>query len=197
MIASVAAVMLFSLASQEAFAHGNQKIDVPDAHFGDDVVRQIKVVLGHNDEPTTAQEDGKSSGNHPMELFISDTRTGLNLSGAVLTVDKYFYPTVAAMQAEFDTDGEFTPLETGVRVGGVHGDPGHYFARQILTESGIYGYHVTGHVSYFGVINVPIDVMATCRDVPESLRSEFNTSDFEGGFGCTTDIDDGKFPAES
>ena len=48
--------------------------------------------MGHNSEPTAAQETGKGyDGNHPMELFISDTRTGLNLAEADLTVDKFYY----------------------------------------------------------------------------------------------------------
>jgi hypothetical protein len=193
MIASVATVMLFSLASsEEAFAHGRQTIPVPHA-FDDGIERSITVVVGHHNEPTTAQDSGKASGNHPMEVFIRDSRTGLNLADAVLEVDKYYYKNAKAFNKAVEKG--FEPLETDVRVGGVHGDPGHYFARQILAEPGIYGYHITGHVSYFGVVNVPIDVMAVCRDAPDP--SAFNSPDFVGGFGCTTDVDDGKFPAKN
>ncbi|MFQ5497606.1 MAG: hypothetical protein ACE5DU_06960, partial [Nitrosopumilus sp.] len=191
MIASVTTVMLFSLASsEEAFAHGRQVIPVHD--LGDSIDRSITVVLGHNNEPTTAQESGKASGNHPMEVFIRDTRTGLNLSGATLTVDKYYYKNDKAFNKAAEKG--FVPLETDVDVRGVHGDPGHYFARQILAKPGIYGYHVTGTVDYFGTGLVNIDVMAVCRDAPNP--SVFNTPTFQGGFGCTADIDDDKFPGK-
>ena len=86
----------------------------------------------------------------------------------------------------------FVPLETDVPVTAVHGDPGHYFARQILAQPGIYGYQVTGTVSYFGVEDVNINVKAFCRDAPEN---DF-TSLWFGGFGCTADVDDGKFPGK-
>ena len=188
MIASVATVMLFSVASSEqAFAHGGQVIpfNLPN---GDQ--RFITVIMGHNNEPTSAQEPGKSSGNHPMELFISDTRTKLNLADADLKVDKFYYKNDKKYNKAVEKG--FVPLVEDADVRGVHGDPGHYFARQILAEPGIYGYHVTGTVSYFGVMDVPIDVKAICRDAPDP--SAFNNPSWFGGFGCTSDIDDGKFP---
>ena len=189
LIASVAAIMLLSVVSpNQVFAHGGQVIefDLPD-NLGK---RWITIIMGHNNEPTTAHEWGKASGNHPMELFITDTRTGLNLGTASLTVDKYFYKSDKAFEKA--TKDGFEPLETDVSVSAVHGDPGHYFARQILSEPGIYGYHVTGTVNYFGVMDVPIDVKAVCRDAPDT--SAFNNPTWFGGFGCPTDIDDGKFP---
>ena len=186
----------FQSASEPAFAHGGQLFgfNLPNAPTVDDW-RMITVVIGHNGEPTTAQESGKASGNHPMEVFITDTRTGLNLSGATLKVDKFFYKNEKAF-AKDAKDGEFEPLETDVSVDGVFGDPGHYFARQILAQPGIYGYHVTGEVNYFGTGLIEIDVMAVCRDAPSELVSEFNTPGFQRGFGCPTDIDDGKFPGK-
>ena len=191
MIASVATVMLFSVASSEqAFAHGGQVIPFTLPN-GDQ--RFITVIMGHNDEPTRAQEEGKWTGEPPMELFIRDTRTGLNLASADLVVDKYYYKN--AKQFNKAVEKGFEPLETDVEVRGVHGDPGHYFARQILAQPGIYGYHVTGTVDYFGVMDVPIDVKAICRDAPDG-GAAFNNPSWFGGFGCTADIDDGKFPAK-
>ncbi|NNL59067.1 MAG: hypothetical protein HKP31_06370, partial [Nitrosopumilus sp.] len=129
----------------------------------------------------------------PMELFISDTRTGLNLEEADLKVDKFYYKN--DKQYNKAVEKGFEPLETDVVVGAVHGDPGHFFARQILAETGIYGYHVTGTVNYFDVMDVPIDVKAICRDAPDG-GSAFNNPSWFGGFGCTADIDDGKFPGK-
>ena len=193
MIASVAAVMLFGVVgTEQAFAHGGKLFGFPvPGAAGDSPFRMITIVIGHNDEPTRAQESGKWTGEHPMELFISDTFTGLNLPDAELTVDKYYYKN----DKEFNKAMEkgFEPIETDVPVTAVHGDPGHFFARQILAEPGIYGYHVTGTVSYFGVLDVPVDVKAFCRDAPEN---DFTNLTF-GGFGCTSDIDDGKFPSKN
>ena len=188
MVASVGAVLLSVVGSEQAFAHGGQIIGPFVLPNGEE--RFITVIMGHNNEPTTAYEWGKTDGNHPMELFITDTRTGLNLGTASLSVDKYFYKNDKSFEKA--AENGFEPLNTDVSVSAVHGDPGHYFARQILSEPGIYGYHVTGTVNYFGVMDVPIDVKAVCRDAPNA--SAFNNPTWFGGFGCPTDIDDGKFP---
>ncbi|ABX13175.1 hypothetical protein [Nitrosopumilus maritimus] len=191
MIASVATVMLFSVASsEEAFAHGGQVVSFTLPN-GDQ--RFITIIMGHSNEPTRAQEAGKWSGEHNMELFISDTRTKLNLAEADLKVDKFYYKN--DRQYNKAVEKGFKPLVKDADVGGVHGDPGHYYARQILAQPGIYGYHVTGTVDYFGVMDVPIDVKAICRDAPDG-GSAFNNPSWFGGFGCTADIDDGKFPAK-
>ncbi|MGY5150009.1 MAG: hypothetical protein ACW9W3_08080 [Candidatus Nitrosopumilus sp. bin_68KS] len=190
LVASIASVMVLAgVASEQAFAHGGQVIGftLPNGEY-----RLITVIMGHNSEPTAAQEPGKHDGNHPMELFISDTRTGLSLAEADLTVDKFYYKN--DKQYNKAVEKGFVPLETDVAVSGVHGDLGHYFARQILAKPGYYGYHVTGTVNYFGVMDVPIDVKAICRDVPDA--SAFNNPSWFGGFGCTPDIDDGKFPGK-
>ena len=190
LVASIASVMLLAgIASEQAFAHGGQVIgfNLPNGEH-----RLITVIMGHNSEPTAAQESGKHDGKHPMELFISDTRTGLNLPDAKLTVDKYYYKNDKAFNKA--AENGFDPREKDVAVSGVHGDPGHYFARQILAKPGIYGYHVTGTVDYFGVKDVQIDVKAICRDAPDP--SKFNNPSWFGGFGCTADIDDSKFPGK-
>ena len=191
MIASVATVMLFSVVgAEQAFAHGGQVIGftLPNGEH-----RLITVIMGHSNEPTRAQEAGKWDGEHNMELFIRDTRTGLNLAEADLTVDKYFYKNDKKYNKAVDKG--FEPVVEDADVRGVHGDPGHYYARQVLAQPGFYGYHVTGTVDYFGVMDVPINVKAMCRDAPNE-GAAFNHEDWFGGFGCTTDIDDGKFPTK-
>ena len=191
LVASIASVMVLAgAASEQAFAHGGQVFgfNLPNGEH-----RLITVIMGHNSEPTAAQETGKHDGNHPMELFISDTRTGLNLAEADLKVDKFYYKNDKKYNKAVEKG--FEPLVEDADVSGVHGDPGHYFARQILANTGIYGYHVTGTVDYFGVMDVPIDVKAICRDAPDG-GAAFNNPSWFGGFGCTTDIDDGQFPGK-
>ena len=187
MIASVAATMLLAVSmSEDAFAHGRI---LQDFTMDNDKERTITLVLGHTNEPTRAQEEGKWFGEHPVEIFVRDTRTNLNLSGATLFVDKFFWADEAAYDADKD------PLEEDVRAGTAFGTPGKYHARQILAEPGFYGYRVHGEVTYFDGTPVDVDFQALCRDAPATMKSEFNTPGFLGGFGCTTDIDDGKFPA--
>ena len=191
LVASIASVMVLAgAASEQAFAHGGQVFgfNLPNGEH-----RLITVIMGHNSEPTAAQESGKHDGNHPMELFISDTRTGLNLAEADLKVDKFYYKNDKKYNKAVEKG--FEPQVEDAEVGAVHGDPGHYFARQILAQPGIYGYHVTGTVNYFGVMDVPIDVKAICRDAPDG-GAAFNNPSWFGGFGCTADIDDGKFPGK-
>ena len=189
MIASLATVMIISVAgTEQAFAHGGKTFtfDLPHG-LGE---RTITVIMGHSNEPTFAQEKGKHDGKHNMELFISDSATGLNIATADLVADKFYYKNEKQFKRDAK-DGSLEPREKDVEVGGVFGDPGHYFAgRQVHAAPGIYGYHVTGTVDYFGVVDVPIDVMAFCRDAP----SDFNTQGWFGGYGCTSDIDDIKFP---
>ena len=188
MFTAVATVMLMTVSmSEEAFAHGS--INIP-FEMKDMKDRELRVVLGHTDEPTRAQETGKWFGEHPVEIFVRDSRTNLNISGASLMVDKFFW----ADESEFD-ENHTTPDEVNVVAGGAHGEPGKYHARQILAEPGFYGYRVHGEVTYFDGTIVDIDFQALCRDAPASMKTTFNTPEFGGGFGCTTDIDDGKFPS--
>ena len=191
LVASIASTMVLTrFVSEQAFAHGGQVIEFTLPN-GED--RSITVIMGHNNEPTAAQEPGKHDGKHPMELFISDTRTGLDLADSDLIADKYYYENDKKFTEAIEQG--FEPLETDITITAVHGDPGHYFARQILAQPGIYGYHVTGTVNYFDVIDVPIDVKAICRDVSDS--SAFNNPSWFGGYGCTSDIDDGQFPGKN
>ena len=187
MIASVAATMLLTVSmSEDAFAHGRI---LQDFTIDNDKERTITIILGHTNEPTRAQDEGKWIGEHPVEIFVRDTRTNLNITGASLFVDKFFWADEAAYNADQ------SPLEEDVRAGEAFGTPGKYHARQILAEPGFYGYRVHGEVTYFDGTGVDIDFQAVCIDAPNAIKSDFNTPGFVGGFGCTTDIDDGKFPS--
>lgn len=186
MFSAVAVTMLVTIGlSEDAFAHGRYLQDFDIANGKE---RTITIVLGHTNEPTRAQSEGKWSGEHPVEIFVRDTRTNLNINGATLFVDKFFWTDEAAYDADKD------PLEEDVRAGPAFGTPGKYHARQILAEPGFYGYRVHGEVTYFDGTEVPIEFQAVCRDAPAAMLADFNTPGFIGGFGCTNDIDDGKFP---
>ena len=186
MFTAVATVMLMTVGlSEDAFAHGRntQSFDMKDGKE-----RTLSIVLGHTDEPTRPQEDGKWTGEHPVEIFVRDARTDLSISGATLFVDKFFWADEDAYNADKN------PLEEDVRAGAAFGTPGKYQARQILAEPGFYGYRVHGEVTYFDGTAIDVDFQALCRDAPAAMIADFNSASFSGGFGCTTDIDDGKFP---
>lgn len=186
-LGAITAVILgTTLAFDSASAHGVKSIPVD---LGDGTERGITFVMGHTNEPTYAQEKGVHDGKHPMEIFLSDANTGLDLADADLTADKFYFKNLKSFekaQSPFDADA----VVTGVPVAAVHGDPGHFQVRQVLSEPGIYGYHVTGTISYFGVHDIPVDITAFCRDAP----SKFNSDNWFGGFGCTTDIKDSNYP---
>lgn len=190
LMAFVAAVMLVSTIAteQQAFAHGRTNIPVT---LPNGEERAITFVMGHTNEPTYGQEKGIHDGKHSMEIFLRDAATGLDIATANLQADKFFFKSEKSFdKAESIDDAD--AVERDVQVRGVHGDPGHFHARQVLAEPGIYRYHVTGTINYFGVSDIPVDITAFCRDAP----SKFNSQGWLGGFGCTADIDDSNFPTK-
>lgn len=183
----VAALVLGSgLALDNAFAHGVKNFPV---NLGDGIERSITVVMGHTNEPTHSQKSGVHDGKHAMEIFLRDSNTGLDLAGATLVADKFYFKDLKSFE-KADSPYDADAVVTGVPVNPVHGDPGHYHINQILSESGIYGYKVTGNIDYFGVADVPVELTAFCREAP----GKFNSNFWFGGFGCTTELKDSNFP---
>lgn len=186
----VAVTIVASLAiSEEAFAHGRASIPVT---LPNGETRTITFVMGHSNEPTYAAEPGIHDGKHPLEVFLRDSATGLDISNADLKADKFFFRDVREFEmADSPDDARF--IKRDVSVSHVFGDPGHFVTHQVHSDPGIYGYHVTGTISYFGVTEVPVDITAFCREAP----SKFNSEGWQGGFGCTDNINDTKSPTKT
>lgn len=175
-------------AAVPAFAHAHTTLTLEDEHVAG---KEIEVVLGHANEPTYGARPGIHDGKHGLEVSISDVATGLPLTGATLQADKYYFKDIASFEkAESVQDAD--AIEEGVTVGAVFGEDGQYMARQVQ-QPGIYGYRLYGNVSYFGVATVPIDTTVFCRSA-DGDTSKFNSEGWAGGFGCTTNIDDSRFP---
>lgn len=190
----VAAVLALSLVAgsaamlQPAFAHAHATLTLED---GPVAGKQISVVLGHANEPTYGAKAGIHDGKHGLEVLISDAATSLPLTGASLKADKYYFKDVRSFQRA-DSPNDADAIEKGVDVRGVFGDAGHYLARQVQ-KPGIYGYRVYGTIDYFGVSSIPIDTTIFCSS-SEGDTTKFNSSEWSGSFGCTSDINGSIFP---
>jgi hypothetical protein len=169
-----------------AFAHAHMTL-TPDIEN----VNPITVTIGHSNEPTFGVKPGVHDGMHGLEVFLEDANTALPLTGAQLTVDKYYFRDVRSFERASSLD-RADQIERNITVGGVFGDPGHYLARQIM-QPGIYGYHLYGTIDYFGIAEVPIDTTTFCR-VESEDAAKFISEGWGGGYGCTADINDLYFP---
>lgn len=190
----VAAVLALSLVAgsaailQPAFAHTHATLTLED---GPVAGKQISVVLGHTNEPTFGAKAGIHDGKHGLEVLISDAATSLPLTGASLKADKYYFKDIRSFERA-DSPDDADAIEKGVDVRGVFGDAGHYLARQVQ-KPGIYGYRVYGTIDYFGVSSIPIDTTMFCSS-PDGDTTKFNSPEWHGSFGCTSDIHDSIFP---
>lgn len=155
----------------------------------------ITVVLGHSNEPTFGVKPGIHDGKHAVEVFLEDAATLLPLTGAELTVDKYYFKDINKF-AKATSLEQANAKEKNVPLNAVFGDPGHYLSRQIQ-QPGIYGYKLHGTINYFDVATVPIDATVFCRfEGQEDATTKFNSEGWGGGYGCTENIKDIFFPKQ-
>jgi hypothetical protein len=171
-----------------AFAHAHMTL-TPEIEN----VNPISVVIGHTNEPTFGVEPGVHDGMHNLEVFLEDAETALPLSGAQLSVDKYYFRDLRSFERASSPDRAYQ-VETNVTVGEAFGDPGHYEVDQIH-QPGIYGYRLYGTIDYFGVAEVPIDTTVFC-EMEDSNTTKFNGEGWGGGYGCTGEIEDLYWPNE-
>jgi hypothetical protein len=192
MLATVVAALSFVLTSgmivQPAFAHAHTSLNVTSPDVSG---KKISVVLGHTNEPTYGALPGIHDGKHAVEVLLSDDATKLPLTGANLTVDKYYFNDIKSF-SKAKSPANADEVQKDVNVTSVFGDPGHYMARQVQ-KPGIYGYRLYGTISYFGIASVPIDTTVFCK-ADSGNTSKFNSPGWSGGFGCVNDIKDSAFP---
>lgn len=173
-----------------AFAHAHMVL-TPDIEN----VNPISVVIGHTNEPTFGVKPGVHNGMHNLEVFLEDAETAIPLTGAQLSIDKYYFRDLRSFERASSLD-RADQIERNVTVGGVFGDPGHYEADQIH-QPGIYGYRLYGTIDYFGIADVPIDTTIFCElEDGSGDTTKFNSEGWGGGYGCTSDIEDLYFPNE-
>lgn len=189
-LSMITVMMVFLLAvPQDASAHGRTTIPVT---LPNGETRTITFVMGHSNEPTHAAEPGIHDGNHPMEVFLRDSATSLDISSAELKADKFYFKDIKEFNRA-SSPYNARSIERDIPVNPVHGEPGNFVTHQIHSDSGIYGYRVTGTISYFGVAEASVEITAFCRDA----TPKFNSEGWSGGFGCTENINNIMFPKKA
>ena len=193
-LAAVAATMVAASFTGLAYGHADMTITPTEEN-----ANAISVVIGHTNEPTYGALAGIHDGKHNVEVFLEDAATALPLSGANLTVDKYYFRDIRSFEIA-DSPENADVVERNVTLSPVFGDAGHYMARQVM-QPGIYGYRLYGTIDYFGVAEVPIDTTVFCMAADSEGEgaagntSKFNSEGWEGGgYGCTERIADIYFP---
>jgi hypothetical protein len=177
-----------------AFAHSHLVLVPDETDHGQMNANPIILTLGHSNEPAFAAKPGVHDGKHSFELSIVDAATTLPLSGANLTLDRYYFRDFRTFERASSVEGA-TEVDKGVPLRGVFGEPGTYSVGQVVAE-GIYGYRVYGMIDYFGVAQVPVDSTMFCS-TPEGNSSKFNSPGWEGSYGCINDMDGSLFPEEN
>jgi hypothetical protein len=184
----IAGIILVSIIDiQDVYAHSSLKKTI-DVHGHEKIIR---MVLGHTNEPTFGVAPGIHDGKHNMEVLLSDDATRLPLAGAQLKADMFYFKDIKSFN-KADSPTKADEVKTGISIGSVFGDPGHYIIRE-LQEPGIYGYRVYGTISYFGVETTNIDSTVFCKS-STGITTKFNSPDWSGSYGCTENIDTIKFP---
>jgi hypothetical protein len=189
-LAATAAVFMYS-GTVYAFPHASTTI-TPDKNDPDQKnANPISVVVGHTDEPSFGVVPGVHTGEHDVEVLLSDAATDLPLKGANITIDKYYFKTLDSFNAASSIT-EADSIQKNVKLSELFGDPGHYVAKQIQSP-GIYGYNLKGTINYFSVAEIPIDKTVFCKST-EGPTTKFNKGTWTGAFGCTENIESITFP---
>ncbi|MGD1838058.1 MAG: hypothetical protein ACPKPY_08380 [Nitrososphaeraceae archaeon] len=196
-------LMLISTQTQ-AFGHSSQVVTT-DIEIGDPTTpvlqdKKIRIVLGHSNEPAYGKLPGIHDGKHNVEFILSDGDTRAPLTGAELTVDKYYFKNIESFNAATTLD-EADYTEKDVRLGGVFGEPGLYWTRQVI-DPGIYVYTVKGTIDFYqvGKYELPEEgITKACRILEDGndLTTKFDSKNWVGGFGCPIPITDIYFPPQS
>jgi len=172
-----------------AFAHAHMTL-TPEIEN----VNPISMVIGHTNEPTFGVKPGVHDGKHDLEIFLEDANTALSLSGANLTVDKYYFKDLRSFERASSLD-RADQIEKNVIVEEAFGEPGHYVSDQIV-QPGIYGYRLYGTINYFSVAEVPVDTTVFCN-TDAGNTSRFNSEGGGGGYVCTEDSSELYWPNDS
>jgi hypothetical protein len=184
-------LMLAGVGVQQAFAHASTSLTVEDGPAEGSVIR---VVVGHSSEPSYGALPGIHDGKHNLEILLTDDATRMPLSGASLKADKFYFESLSKFKAAKGPNSA-DEVETGIVVGSVFGDPGHYVHRQVQKD-GIYGYRIYGTVDFFGEGSADIDKTVFCT-TEAGGTTKFNKGGWSGAFGCTEEIEDILFPEDN
>jgi len=179
----------YSIDEAMAFPHASLIIDPEDEHAND-----IRVVLGHTNEPAYGKLPGIHDGKHFLEVDLSDAATTLPIPNATLFADKYYFKNIASFQrAESLEDAD--AIELNVPISAVFGQSGTFYNRQVI-DPGIYGYTIRGTIDYYNVTTVPLENITKFCSIPGEDLTKFDSpkSGWTGSFGCPQNINSIFFP---
>ena len=180
----------YSMNEAMAFPHASLIIDPEEEHTND-----IRIVLGHTDEPAYGKLPGIHDGKHNLEVDLSDDATTLPIPNATLFADKYYFENIESFQrAESLEDAD--AIQLNVPISPVFGQSGTFYARQVI-DPGIYGYTIRGTINYYDVALVPFEATKFCS-IPGEDLTKFDTPDgWTGSYGCPQNIKSIFFPPAS
>ena len=180
----------YSIDEAMAFPHASLVIDPEEEHAND-----IRIVLGHTNEPAYGKLPGIHDGKHNLEVDLSDDATTLPISNATLFADKYYFENIESFKSAKGLE-DADAIELDVPVTAVFGQPGTFYNRQVI-DPGIYGYTIRGTINYYDVALVPFEVTKFCS-IPGKDLTKFDTPDsWTGSYGCTQNIESIYFPPSS
>lgn len=149
----------------------------------------IKIVIGHSNEPSFGHKEGVWLGMHDVNAKVS--QNDIPIVNATLSVDKYFFKNAKEFnKSDSLDDAKKESLDNPMSK--KYGTDNLYQNRQIVTD-GIYVYRVYGEAN-----GESVDVTVSCFDKDMDDPAKFNS--FDSGykkFGCPENIDDIKFPGEN
>ncbi len=174
-----------------AFPHASTTMNPDKSDPDQKNANLVSVVVGHTDEPSFGVVPGVHTGEHDVEVLLSDAATKLPLKGADLTIDKYYFKTIDSFNAASSIT-QADSIQKNVKLSELFADPGHYVAKQIQSP-GIYGYRIYGTINYFSVAEIPIDKTVFCAS-NDGPTTKFNKGTWAGAFGCTENIESITFP---
>ena len=177
----------YSIDEAMAFPHASLVIDPEDEHAND-----IRVVLGHTNEPAYGKLPGIHDGKHNLEVDLSDTNTTMPIPNATLFADKYYFKNIASfLRADSLEDAD--AIELNVPISAVFGQLGTFYNRQVI-DPGIYGYTIRGTIDYYEEAEVPLEDTTKFCSIPGKNLTKFDSPGWTGSYGCPQNIKSIFFP---
>ncbi len=191
LLAGIAIVSASSYSIDEAmaFPHASLIID-PDPE--EEHANDIRVVLGHTNEPSYGKLPGIHDGKHFLEVDLSDDATTLPIPNATLFADKYYFKNIASFQRAQSLE-DADAIELNVSISAVFGQSGTFYNRQVI-DAGIYGYTIRGTINYYDVAQVPLEDTTKFCSIPGENLTKFDSPGWNGSYGCPQNIKSIFFP---
>jgi hypothetical protein len=179
----------YSIDEAMAFPHASLVIDPEDEHAND-----IRIVLGHTNEPAYGKLPGIHDGKHNLEVDLSDDATTLPIPNATLFADKYYFKNIASFQRA-DSLEDADAIQLNVPLTPVFGQSGTFVNRQVI-DPGIYGYTIRGTINYYDVAQVPVENITKFCSIPGKDLTKFDSpqNSWTGSYECPQNIKSIFFP---